>query len=578
MMNAVAIAGVLLSILSINANGCRVVDVTSISIGNHRFHQIPLNDDNLHIINTIGNGRPVYFSETNDINTVEIYLYHVSSNDNGRWIINDRLGSEDSALSYIDSWAVTPYLTYALSDTNKTWRTVHKDTQEWTDIDDVTVQCSRDDVYDEVDHTIYFDASRLSPINLSGFYVERVVDDQSTVVYTHVNSNRDDTALMLHQYESKWIISENVTSSEGGVAFIDNNNTYPYEKTGTNNRWRYSVLSDDGSNAFVWIEDDGYIYSGHDVDAPEAFDVYDSYFYQRTIKYIPTGQQFIQLRNKIILPTIGLGTGGIYLDRMKDVVTSAMSAGYRLFDLAREYNNEHLLSDVLQQNDAVEDTAAAIPRRDEIFLETKVWPTHLGFAPTDSEIDQSLASMSTNYIDLYLIHWPQCDSNVDWMHCDTTIDPDGTWQESWAALEKAYAEGKVVSIGVSNFNIDQLNELKSFANTLPHVIQNWSEPGSMDVDVRRWCTANSVIYQPYASIRNLSSLPDATKATLRRIAAEKGTSEHVIALSFFIQTGASIIPRATSVDHLHANIKASEYTLTQEELAELGWVVADQEL
>ena len=151
-----------------SSDACRVIDVTSASIGSHRFHQIPIDNDNINRINSIGSGRPVYFSEITETNKNEIYLYHISSRENGRWVINDRLGSDDSALAYIDSWAVTPYLTYALSETNKPWRTVHKDTQEWVDVEDVVIQCSRDEVYDEVDHTIYFDASRLSASKLSG--------------------------------------------------------------------------------------------------------------------------------------------------------------------------------------------------------------------------------------------------------------------------------------------------------------------------------------------------------------------------------------------------------------------------
>ena len=73
------------------------------------------------------------------------------------------------------------------------------------------------------------------------------------------------------------------------------------------------------------------------------------------------------------------------------------------------------------------------------------------------------------------------------MHCETKKDPDGTWRESWKALEKAYAEGRVMCIGVSNFDVNLLEELLDIAAVKPHVVQNYAAPGSVDIDVRKWC-------------------------------------------------------------------------------------------
>ena len=113
------------------------------------------------------------------------------------------------------------------------------------------------------------------------------------------------------------------------------------------------------------------------------------------------------------------------------------------------------------------------------------------------------------------------------MHCESTVDKQGTWEGSWHALEKAYAEGRVGAIGVSNFNITLLEkfaplhfEVKeservpqtinydylSHVKVLPHVIQNWAEPGNIDIDVLNWCKEKNAIYQTYATLRNLKQL------------------------------------------------------------------------
>jgi methylglyoxal/glyoxal reductase len=157
------------------------------------------------------------------------------------------------------------------------------------------------------------------------------------------------------------------------------------------------------------------------------------------------------------------------------------------------------------------------------------------------------------------------------MHCETKVDPDGTWRESWRALERAYAEGKVMSIGVSNFDVDLLNELLAMAVVKPHVIQNFAEPGRVDVDVRRWCREHEVLYQPYASIRNLNDLPDDIKSAVHRIAAARNVSAHSVVIRSFLQSGSGVIPRSSKEEHLKDNLNAFNYELTEVEMKELGW-------
>jgi methylglyoxal/glyoxal reductase len=171
----------------------------------------------------------------------------------------------------------------------------------------------------------------------------------------------------------------------------------------------------------------------------------------------------------------------------------------------------------------------------------------------------------------------RCNHNIQWMHCETTVDRSGTWRESYRALERAYAEGRIASIGVSNFDEHLLSEVKSMATILPHVVQNHAEPGRMDLGVRKWCAENGVLYMPYAIQRNLKILPSPIQATLTRIASSRMISVNSVVLKYFHQTGAVVIPRSTNPAHLAANVEAVDenWELSLNELAELGWDVGE---
>lgn len=123
---------------------------------------------------------------------------------------------------------------------------------------------------------------------------------------------------------------------------------------------------------------------------------------------------------------VGLGTGGVYLEDALDVFTDALSLGYRLFDLAREYGNEHVIPQALQRAQELQAAQCEQPReerdfpdacdsqavgarpvqRRELFLQSKVWPTELGYEPTSAAIATSLRLLQSNYVDLYMLHWP----------------------------------------------------------------------------------------------------------------------------------------------------------------------------
>jgi diketogulonate reductase-like aldo/keto reductase len=256
---------------------------------------------------------------------------------------------------------------------------------------------------------------------------------------------------------------------------------------------------------------------------------------------------------------------------MVDIIASALVAGYRFLDLAQEYGNEDAIEEVF--NRIHEDPESNIYRND-IFIQSKVWPTHLGYQTTFNTILQSMTALSISFIDSYLLHWPRCDASVEWMHCDDTVDPDGTWQASYNALQRAYSEGLVNSIGVSNFNIELLKEIETSENTVifPHIVQNFADFTYLDMDVRTWCDQTTTIYQPYAQGRNVNTLPDDVKAKVGAIASHySNKTPYALALRFFLQTGAAVIPRSNNKDHLVENLNVLSWDLTDKHMEELGW-------
>ena len=238
-----------------------------------------------------------------------------------------------------------------------------------------------------------------------------------------------------------------------------------------------------------------------------------------------------------------------------------------MLDSAREYNNERIIGDTI-----LELRNSHFARRD-VFIVSKVWPTQLGVAPTRRAVTTSLRELGTNYVDMYLLHWPTCDPSIDWMHCQDTEIRDATWQQSWKALEREYAEGRVMSIGVSNFDTALLSQLHDMSTISPHLVQNHAElgPHSQDVGVRQWCDTNKVIYQPYAHQRNLQHLSGEMQETLAQVSNMQGKSTHAIASKFFLQSGASIVPRSRNPDHLSENIDLFGWKLQAADMLELGY-------
>lgn len=166
------------------------------------------------------------------------------------------------------------------------------------------------------------------------------------------------------------------------------------------------------------------------------------------------------LSNGVSMPMVGFGCAG-YVRRGE--LVHALDAGFILFDTAQAH--EWYLEE--EVGEAIEMAGA---NRSNLFLTSKLHPRDHGERSTLAAVPNSLRRLKTTYLDAFLLHYPQCFGNL----CST--QPEGTWRDSWRALEKLYDDGTLRAIGVSNFAPSQLEELLKFARVKPHLVQSWMDP------------------------------------------------------------------------------------------------------
>jgi hypothetical protein len=412
-------------LLYLCAEACEIVTLHSELLGEVEFHKLPL------AISSLGGyGRAAYVSSQSE-DTKQHYLYFDVSNPlmgSGRWLINDALGVHDHAIAYVESWAVEPYLHDDIADRDTEsarWKVVNETSSEWHVDHSLHVTC--DD--QQGDQTLYFESSRLSP-SLSGYYVRQHMPADSateagSLVYSHVRNevhgDQPWVPLFLYKHGKKWMVGEDI-GKDACYTFADEDVPTPAEIQTRDWHFLNHFLKEgeehpDGETELGWVVDDGKVYHKSTFPEAEHLNAFEAVHYARSIKFIPQGQSYRTLRNGLPMPTLGLGTGGLHPDETLETIEVAMRTGYRLFDLAREYNNEATFAEVLEASK----TDETLPNRDELFLESKVWPTELGFVPTSDAIETSLEHLNTNYIDLYMLHWPECDHDVEWMHCEDVV-------------------------------------------------------------------------------------------------------------------------------------------------------------
>lgn len=259
----------------------------------------------------------------------------------------------------------------------------------------------------------------------------------------------------------------------------------------------------------------------------------------------------ISLNNGVEMPYFGLGTWQAFdHNEVKKAVKIALEKGYRLIDTATFYQNEKGIGEAINES--------GIPRED-IFITTKVWNDDQGFDPTLKAFEKSTKLLNTNYIDLYLIHWPVT----------------GKYIETWKALEKIYADGRVKAIGISNFLQIHLDKLLPEVNITPAVNQMEFHPYLVQQPLVDLCKKNNIVYQAWSPIMQgkVSEIELLTK-----IGSVHGKSPAQVVLRWDLQRGIPTIPKSTNEKRIVENAQLFDFELTTIEMTLIDSLDKNQRL
>lgn len=251
-----------------------------------------------------------------------------------------------------------------------------------------------------------------------------------------------------------------------------------------------------------------------------------------------------RLYNNVDIPSVGFGTWHIKDSKiLEDSVMSAISLGYRHIDTASKYKNEKFIGNTLKKYN--------IPRK-EVFITSKVWNDDKGFKSTLKAFEKTLNYLQTDYLDLYLIHWPMTSDNWEDINWDT-----------WRALEKLYKEGRVKAIGVSNFLVPHLESLRKRINILPMVNQIEFHPGFMQKDTVDYCRKNNIVIEAWSPIGSGKMLDN---IELQRISKKYNKSVAQICIKWCLQNNVLPLPKSTHYDKIKENIDISNFNISDEDM------------
>ena len=249
------------------------------------------------------------------------------------------------------------------------------------------------------------------------------------------------------------------------------------------------------------------------------------------------------------LPTVSFGTYKSKGQEGIEAVSTAISSGYSLIDTAAVYGNEETVGKGIKASGA---------SRKDIFVTTKLWRENLGYESTKKEFEKSLNRLDLKYIDLYLIHWPANAKNYD------------NWQktnaDTWRAMEELQAEGKIKSIGVSNFFQEHLEALFETAKVIPAVNQIEFHPGYWQQELVSYCKKQNITLEAWSPLARGKVFEN---EVLKEIAKAHNKSVSQVCLRWIIQHEVIAIPKSTNPERIQENIELFDFELTSAEMEKI---------
>lgn len=268
-------------------------------------------------------------------------------------------------------------------------------------------------------------------------------------------------------------------------------------------------------------------------------------------------QTRVMLANGVGIPCLGFGTWKTPAEQATASVKHALEAGYRHIDTATAYNNEAAVGAAI--------ALSGVPR-EEIFLTSKLWNPHQGYQSTLAAFERSLEWLQTDYLDLYLIHWPH-----DRKYFDNWEEMN---RETWRAFEKLYKDGRVKAIGVSNFRPRHLDNLLTHCEIAPMVDQVEVHPGMPQDEILSYCKAHNMAVEGWSPLATgkIFSVP-----AMQEMSRKYGKTVAQLCLRWCVQRGVIPLPKSVTPSRIAENTQIFDFELAQEDidrisgLTECGW-------
>ena len=253
----------------------------------------------------------------------------------------------------------------------------------------------------------------------------------------------------------------------------------------------------------------------------------------------------MKLNTGIEMPQLGFGVFLVPPDEVVEPVRAALDAGYRLVDTAKLYGNEEGVGRAIRDS--------GLPR-DDVFVTTKVWNSDQGYDATLRAFDRSMALLSLDVLDLYLIHWP--------------VPAKDRYRDTWRALERLSADGRVRAIGVSNFTVEHLTRLLADADVVPAVNQVELHPGFTQDALRVFHDEHGIVTQSWSPLGRGQGLLE--QDAVAAVAAAHGRTPAQVVLRWHLQLGLAVIPKSTHAERIRENLDVFDFALDDGEMAALS--------
>ena len=257
-----------------------------------------------------------------------------------------------------------------------------------------------------------------------------------------------------------------------------------------------------------------------------------------------TSVPFLTLNNGVRIPQLGLGVWQVEPAETQRVVEDAFELGYRHIDTAQMYGNEAGVGAAL---------AASGLARDDVFVTSKLNNNRHERDDALASFDRTLAALGSEYVDLFLIHWP--------------LPAVGDFVDTWRAMEEIYESGRARAIGVSNFHQHHLDRIAAEASVTPAVNQIECYPYLTQDALRAYDTEHGIVTEVWSPLGSGTVLGD---ETLARIAAAHGVSPAQATIRWHLQRGDVVFPKSTHKDRLAQNLDVFGFTLTADEVDEIS--------